>query len=505
MLNTGEIQAMLKITINPKVLNALRAAFPLPANSAEKALTKYVEILEAQVFRALHSNRTPADRKLGLYVMALTEFSQKGPYIGGAGKKTRLHAWLKANNLELVQPVVIGSNLTGALSRVKLSKLVQLDDLPDDLDLLLPAAQTTSEIDEVLTGGSEENAKLFDFLYPDYYSYTSDKKRFEVFDVLPVNTKSLRHYIVWLATASKKIAPKQKETYLRQAKTILGIALHTNGILFQRKKQSAFGRMYYNGISVQTVNKEMRRAILGDAWMYDVRSAVITWKMTFASELLALSNVNADYRKVFSCTLLYLEDRRDFMATVIRDTFDTTTKVPSELMVPMIKQAITAIGFGAGLKSKGWKNVDGTWSVPSMADIFKNKDERDRFIRSPLIQGFFQEQSSLDTYLYSNALAMKPKLFAKEMFKAEKRTSKAKVIAYLYQQSETHVMNLIRGFLVANDRKLLANIHDAVVVRKKLSFDLKHEIELQVREHTGNNFWALAESKLHKYNDPLEI
>lgn len=494
---------MLKITINPKVLNALRAAFPLPANSAQKALTKYVEILEAQVFRALHSNRTPEDRKLGLYVLALTEFSKKGPYIGGSGKKTRLHAWLKANNLELVHPVVIGTNISGALSRVKLSKLVQLDDFPDDLDVLLPAAQSSRAIDEILTGGKEENAELFDYLYPDYYSYTSDKNRLDVFDVLPVNIKSLRHYIVWLATASKKIAPKQKVTYLRQAKTILGIALHTDGLFFQRKKQSEFGRMYYEGISIQTVNKEMRRAILGDAWMYDVRSAVITWKMSFAGELLVLNNLYADYRKLFACTLLYLEDRRDFMATVIRDTFDTTTNVPTELMVPMIKQAITAIGFGAGLKSKGWKNVDGTWSVPSMAEIFKNKDERERFTSSPLIKGFFEEQSALDTFLYTNAIAMKPLLFAKDMFKAEKRTSKSKVIAYLYQQSETHVMNLIRALLVANDRKPIANIHDAVIVRKKLSFDLKHEIELQVREYTGNKFWALAESKLQKYNDPL--
>ncbi len=69
---------MFKIKVNPKVLKALQAAFPKPANSAEKALAKYVQMLEDQLFKALHSNREPEDRKLDLYVIALREFSQKG-------------------------------------------------------------------------------------------------------------------------------------------------------------------------------------------------------------------------------------------------------------------------------------------------------------------------------------------------------------------------------------------------------------------------------------------
>ena len=128
---------MIQITVHSKVLNALKAAFPTPANSAEKALAKYVQILEDQIFKALHSNRSPEDRKLDLYVMALREFSQKGPSIGP--KKVRLHSWLKANNLSLVEPVIVGSNLTGQLSRVKLSKLVELQDMPSDPCLLISA------------------------------------------------------------------------------------------------------------------------------------------------------------------------------------------------------------------------------------------------------------------------------------------------------------------------------------------------------------------------------
>lgn len=488
---------MIQITVNPKVLNALKVAFPMPANSAEKALSKYVQMLEDQVFKALHSNRSPEDRKLDLYVMALREFSQKGPCIGP--KKTRLHSWLQANKLALIEPVFLGSNLTGQLSRVRLSRLVELLDLADGPELLISDSMTTDEIDEILTGDKPENAKLFTHLYPDYYKYATDKQRLEVFDSLPVNTDSLRRYIVWLAQDAKLISPKEKTLYLRQARTILGIALHTGGLFFQRKKPSPFGRMYYEGISIQTVNKEMRRAILGDCWMYDVRSAVISWKMQFANEYMAIMNVHEDFRRAFSASLLYLEDKRDFMATLVYETFDSTSRVPKDWQPILIKQAVTAIGFGAGLKSKGWMNIDGSWGVPSMMGIFKNKDERARFVSNKTVLKFFEEQQALDNYLYSTSVSVRPKFFSKEIFKATKRISKPKVIAYLYQQSETKVMDIVREILKKNGRAVIANIHDAVVTRKKLSFDFKHEIELEMQDQTGNKYWRIAGSKLEQY------
>lgn len=489
---------MIQITVHSKVLNALKAAFPTPANSAEKALAKYVQILEDQIFKALHSNRSPEDRKLDLYVMALREFSQKGPSIGP--KKVRLHSWLKANNLSLVEPVIVGSNLTGQLSRVKLSKLVELQDMPSDPFLLISASMFQDEIDEILTGDKAENAKLFAHLYPDYYQYSSDEARLKVFDPLPVNIDSLRSYIIWLATTSTKTSQNEKRLYLRQARTILGIALYTKGLFFQRKKPSVFGRGYYEGISIQTVNKEMRRAILGDAWMYDIRSSVVAWKMQFANEFMAITGIRENFRRFFSASLLYLEDKRDFVGTVIYETFDSTTNVPKDLQHDLVKQAITAIVFGAGLKSKGWKSPDGNWSVPSMVGIFKNKDERERFLNSRTVLRFYEEQKALDDYLFSSAMSISPKRFSADIFKAEKRVSKSKVIAYLYQQSETKVMDIVRTVLRENGRAVIANIHDAVVIRKKLGLELKHKIELQMQEQTGNKYWRLAGSKLEKYN-----
>jgi hypothetical protein len=160
---------------------------------------------------------------------------------------------------------------------------------------------------------------------------------------------------------------------------------------------------------------------------------------------------------------------------------------------------LTAIGFGAGLKSKGWKSRDGTWALPSMAEIFWNKNDRDRFVNNLTVKKFQQEQQALDNYLFSNAIAARPKFFASEMFKATKKPSKSKVVAYLYQQSETKVMDVARSVLKQDKRPVIANIHDAIIIRKKLSADMKHEVELQMQEQTGNKYWRLAASHLEPY------
>lgn len=106
-----------------------------------------------------------------------------------------------------------------------------------------------------------------------------------------------------------------------------------NGYYLQRKKPSDFGRLYYGGVSVQNINKELRRAVLGDCWEYDIRSSVVAWKMGWAKQYIGSRVQGADLRKVFSATLGFLEDKNDFMATVRHFTFDESSPVPRDLQL----------------------------------------------------------------------------------------------------------------------------------------------------------------------------
>ena len=179
------------------------------------------------------------------------------------------------------------------------------------------------------------------------------------------------------------ISPGRVRLYTEQAQVILSVARHTNGWFPQRKKLSAFGRTYYSGISVQNVNKELRRAMLGHCWEYDIRSSIVTWKMTFARELSDKLYPTKEWKKVFRSTLLYLEDRADFMRDVRREMFATPTTLSVEFQEQLIKEAVTAISFGARAKGVGWCSQSGSWTNPALVDIIKNGVQRAAFLNSP--------------------------------------------------------------------------------------------------------------------------
>ena len=62
---------MIKITVNSAVYEALQQAFPKPANSAHRALAKYIRVLETMLFKCLHFEATPMQRKLDLFSISL--------------------------------------------------------------------------------------------------------------------------------------------------------------------------------------------------------------------------------------------------------------------------------------------------------------------------------------------------------------------------------------------------------------------------------------------------
>ena len=142
-----------------------------------------------------------------------------------------------------------------------------------------------------------------------------------------MDVDSVKSYIVWLSTEAELITLQKKNQALRQARIILAIASVMNGYYLQRKKPSDFGRLYYEGVSVQNINKELRRAVLGDCWEYDIRSSVVAWKMGWAKQYIDSREQGEDLRKVFSATLNFLEDKADFMGTVQYFTFGDDSPV----------------------------------------------------------------------------------------------------------------------------------------------------------------------------------
>ena len=489
---------MIKLSVHDSVEAALQKAFPKPAAAAKRALTKYISVVESMLFDALQRGLTPEQRKLGLYAISLEQLANKGGQIGP--KKIRVHKWLTDNDWDIVQTVVLGTKFSGQNSLVKLTALATIQNSLQVPVQSLSAATTDEEIDAYLSGDDISNIALFDHLYPEYNLEWREDKLNTLFDWVPVDVESVKAYVYWLETESNLIQGPKKDLALRQSLSILGIASVTKGYYLQRKKPSPFGRIYYEGTSVQNVNKELRRAMLGNCWEYDIRSSVVAWKMGYARGYLAASGLDQDLKKSFPSTLLYLEHKADFMATVSHYVFLESSPVPKDLRPKLLKRAFTAISFGARQTAKGWLDASGNWTNPALVDILQNSEDRTRFLSDVTVKQFIKEQNALDDYLYDLFKKLRPDLLLERYLQTESgRPSKAKVLAYLYQHGETQVMDIVRQAALAKGLVPIANVHDAIFFKRRLGAEFKNAIEWQMREQTGNPYWHLTPKQIERY------
>jgi hypothetical protein len=422
---------------------------------------------------------------------------QKGPHIGY--DKVRLHKWLSDNKLDLIETVEKGSNLTGRVSMIKLTELVSIHQTTTQLQQALATVSTAKQLSSVLCADAQRNSDVFSALYPDYFSYLGPAQRQQVFDIAPVDITSLEAYIAWLHKGATMISPGRIRTYTEQAQVILSVARHTGGWFPQRKKLSAFGRTYYSGLSVQNVNKELRRAMLGNCCEYDIKSSIVTWKMTFAQELSDKLYPTKEWKKVFRSSLLYLEDRADFMRAIRREMFVTPTTLSVDFQEKLIKEAVTAISFGARAKGVGWCSQDGSWTNPALVDIIRNGAQRAAFLNSHEIQQFIREQVMFDNYLADGMKQELPMLYYGPLITRNVMPSKGKAVAYLYQHAEAMVMKTAIDVLSQHGIKPIAQIHDAFITRNKLSMNQRDEIRHAMRSSTQNNFWSIKQTKLEGY------
>ena len=458
---------MIKLTVDPGVEQALHEAFPRPAASARKALTKYVKLLELLLLQAHMRGLSPQQRKLGTYGLSLSQLQEQGGRIGPA--KLRVHKWLSDHGMALVEVVELGPNLTGLVSEVKLSKWVTLTNTLDIEPQVLKKLLSDQEIDDYLDGDSTCNQALFQALYPDFCTPSTANELEHVYEQQEVDIRSLKAFVVWLSTEANLFSKGQREHMLRQARIVLAVTQVLGGTFIQRKNPSEFGRMYYEGVNIQSVHRELRRAMLGDCWEYDIRSSVVAWKMGFAKSLIDQQSNGASIREVFRATLGYLEDKADFMATVRHYVFLKDSNAPKELQLKLLKQAFTAIGFGAKTAQTGWLNEAGRWENPALMEILKNQDERERFFADLTVQRFIQEQRLLDEYIFELVKAHRPDIASNPCVQNKGGSiNRSKVLAYMYQHGETEVMDVVRSVAVSQGREPIACVHDAIFFRRRL-------------------------------------
>jgi hypothetical protein len=357
------------------------------------------------------------------------------------------------------------------------------------------------------TLSSVELINYLDTLTPDWQSwvmeYQSEYRQLSVAESMaqyfstPVDVTSLKKYMVDLVQGASTMNRSQQESSLVQAEFVLRIAQANGGWLHQKIDKKAFGRTYLEGVSILSVRKQVRMAMLGKCYEYDAKSCSTAWKMAFAAEWHAQKKTRQlTVRQSFAAMTFYLEDKDMFFQTVTAEVFNAQ---PAPYTTAKIKEAMTALGFGAKLSVGTWRGSSGQEQQSSLLEIFdRDRAVLKKFVNSNLVKTFNKEQQTLNKFIvekfsgdaqWHTAMALE-----QQRKKLSQPFSTAQQVVWLYQHAETAMMDIVRREITKSGNTVLANVHDAVVVRNQIPAALLAKIERKVQKKTGVAYFALGET-----------
>ena len=486
----------IKLTVDAVVFAALKRAMP-KTNKAEMALEKYINVLERHLEQSLlHMDDNMYRFFKHFYVSTHDLMLEVGQFVID-GKRQYLHKWLEANNLNLVHVHKRGLK-GGDFSTVSLTQHVTMTDAMDIKQL---RKKTIDELDALLNDKTLTDADFFYKMFPDF-SVMTEKQLQRDYDLCPVDVKSLKQFIVFLTKRANKMNNVKRQMLIRQARAIVRIAEAGSGDLPMKKNRSHFGRTYYTGrLNVQSMHKELRHAMLGDCYEYDIRSSVVAWKLGFAWRICEQNGFTpTEFSTCFQTCLSYLADKKTFRETIRQKTFGNSTAVSVDMQLDVVKQALTAISFGARKHKHGWIDQSGKEFNPAIPKIIADATARMNFFACEEAVSFMDENKIMDEIITAFAKKHDPALLKDpELQTASGRISNSKLMSYLYQQSESIVMDIVRREVKAVYKTVLANVHDAIYINEKLHSADKKRIELLMRQKTGLQFWYLDEEKISGY------
>ena len=479
---------MSTLILNPIVLSTLRKAHPKPASSARRLLLNYVAALQEEIELAKLNPRSVFENNPGTYVISASRLFKKSGQFGPKG--TRIHTWLK-QNMPLYESIITGTNFNKKLSLIKLTDLVmEVDD-----DFVGPHITVGENI--VVT--AERYADKIANEFRQMMVGMTTSQRLTAFHSTPVDMDSLSNYIQWLEAHAYAYPELKRKARIRQANYVRKIANHFDGKFLQKVHWSDFGRCYYKHISIQNISKDLRSAVLGNCWEYDVSSSATAWKLSHAEEYLRSVNSTATVDEAFSVTIGFLTEKPRLMGDIQDYTFTPNCPLTPNEQLEKIKSGMNALCFGARLNTPGFRFTGSGSFEPALVQIFKDPEERNRFTSCPYVTEFVREQNLLDKYLYAKVKREQPDLLVNDIIKAPKNPTKSKVIAWLYQHAETKNMGRIYEYLSSAGIEVIARVHDAFFVRTRLSSEMLTDIHTSMRECTGIQYFNLGETEIKRW------
>ena len=485
---------MLKLEYSPSVALALMKAFPkYTLQKANLKIEKYVKTLERLMRRAKLNKVSKRSNKKKTYELEATILWDKTGQLGS--DKIRIHQWLLANRFALVINTNPNYKPSKELAVFKTTKYLTVTD-ESLLDKL--RKMTVQERHVYLDTPSKDDIDEINDDLKDYRALSTQEQK-DRYDLAEIDITSVKNYLKKLADGQIFIDYLKQESDADIAEYILRIAQLNNGLLPQLKDKSDFGRNYYKNISVQNVSKRVRETFLGDSWEYDCKSCSASWKMAFAWEQYnSKKRHKVKFQESFSALTLYLEHKFEIVDEVIDHTYQVQYPYSHAYKTKVIKEAMTAIGFGAKLTMGSWRAKDGEIKSSSLLEVFdEDTSLLRRFVDCTIVREYNDEQAILNKYIvnkFSSDTTWLAEMEASRIKRKRKPYKQNQKISWLFQHAETIMMKIVRDELQKLGKTVLANVHDAIVVRQQLTASELLAIEQIVRTSTNVQYFSLGET-----------
>jgi hypothetical protein len=302
----------------------------------------------------------------------------------------------------------------------------------------------------------------------------------------PIDTNSLSNYIAsTLASLKNKtrlfqgkmipMSARLASTYERNATTAQKILALVNerGELEQTTYASPFGRYYMRGnYNLQSATKIVRHAALGDCHLVDIQASAFAWRKYVATQLYPQLTLPA--------TTTLLQDRTAFRNRIARLL---------NCDVEIVKQIITSIGFGADLNARAWPTGHDGYEIPAVRKLlgytgYDVEEQLAKLQNDPDFSMFIEEQKLIAKIIITHFKDTVAKADYPDCVKDRSgRLNENKLMAYLYQQTETDWLMQLVGHLKAKGHDILLLVHDAIYVRAKPNMQ---ELQSVLTDSRGN-------------------
>lgn len=347
--------------------------------------------------------------------------------------------------------------------------------------------------------------------YLDFLLAVKDPKAFELYydDVdltkaiwIKVNRVSLESFIRSTKNELKKHGLHKKlkdtlESNLKSAEWVYDSAQYFKeqmGDLYMPhiENPSSYGRMYYKKRNLQQIHKEVRKAIIGDHYEYDLVAAVYAIRLLLARQIFILEGAEPQEQELFPLTINYVKDRSAIRNDLLKHFKHTYNPEKA------IKTVITAISFGAKFNAHAYRDQEGNMQTPSIEDMIPSDIDRANFLKDPWVIAFRKEQNKLTNFIFDYYKDI-PKIIDKikdipEMYSpVNKRLRKSKLLAYLFQTTEYEIMDN-----VTKNIDYVIRIHDSVITRRKIFAEERQDINWRLKNDYAP-YIELEESKTDGY------